>query len=177
MPRENGPWRACRATQSSHISLHSFVEEFYYDHHSMDSPHVGFDKIMNVGQLAKRVGVGIDTIRYYEKQGVLPKPLRSGSGAGYRRYSDEDVARLEFIRRAKALGFSLAEITDLLALSGNAQADMSAVTIAVRQHLQTVKNKLTELDRIRAGLEALIEICPGQGEVKACPILAALSKE
>ena len=132
---------------------------------------------MNIGQLSKRVAVGIDTIRYYEKKGVLPKPLRLGSGAGYRRYTNEDVARLEFIRRAKALGFSLAEITNLLALSDNAQADMSAVTAAAHQHLQTVKTKLIELDRIRAGLEALIEICPGQGEVKACPIISALSKD
>ena len=132
---------------------------------------------MNIGQLAKLAGVGIDTIRYYEKESVLPKPRRLGPGAGYRRYTEADVARLEFIRRAKALGFTLAEITDLLTLSGNAQADMSAVNAAVRQHLQTVKTKLTELERIRAGLEALITICPGQGEVKTCPILAALSKE
>ena len=132
---------------------------------------------MNIGQLAKLAGVGIDTIRYYEKEAVLPKPLRLGPGAGYRRYTDEDVARLEFIRRAKALGFSLAEITDLLALSGNTHADMSAVTLTVRQHLQTVKTKLAELERIRAGLEALIDVCPGQGEIKTCPILAALSKE
>jgi len=134
-------------------------------------------KSMNIGQLAKLAGVGIDTIRYYEKEAVLPKPQRLGSGAGYRRYTNEDVARLEFIRRAKALGFSLAEITDLLALSGNADADMSAVNAAVREHLYTVKNKQAELDRIRKGLEALIDICPGQGEIKTCPILAALSKE
>ena len=132
---------------------------------------------MNIGQLAKLAGVGIDTIRYYEKEAVLPKPQRLGSGAGYRRYTEADVARLEFIRRAKALGFSLTEITDLLALSGNAQADMSSVKAAVRQHLQIVKTKLAELERIRSGLEALINICPGQGEVKTCPILAALSKE
>lgn len=132
---------------------------------------------MNIGQLAKLAGVGIDTIRYYEKEAVLPKPLRLGSGSGYRRYTEADVARLEFIRRAKALGFTLAEITELLALSGNAQADMSAVNTAVRQHLQTVKTKLAELESIRAGLEALIDICPGQGEIKTCPILAALSKE
>lgn len=134
-------------------------------------------KSMNIGQLAKLAGVGIDTIRYYEKEAVLPKPQRLGSGAGYRRYTEADVARLEFIRRAKTLGFSLAEITALLVLSGNAQADMSAVNTAVREHLQTVKNKLAELERIRVGLEALIDICPGQGEVKTCPILAALSKE
>ena len=134
-------------------------------------------KSMNIGQLAKLAGVGIDTIRYYEKEAVLPKPRRLGPGAGYRRYTEADVARLEFIRRAKALGFTLAEITELLALSSNAQADMSNLNAAVRQHLQTVKTKLTELERIRAGLEALIDICPGQGEIKTCPILAALSKE
>jgi len=121
--------------------------------------------------------VGVDTIRYYEKEAVLPQPLRLGSGAGYRRYTEEDVARLEFIRRAKALGFSLAEITDLLALSGNSDADMSVVNQAVREHLQTVKDKQSELERIRKGLEALIDSCPGQGEIKTCPILAALSKD
>jgi len=134
-------------------------------------------KSMNIGELAKRAGVGVDTIRYYEKEAVLPQPLRLGPGAGYRRYTEEDVARLEFIRRAKALGFSLAEITDLLALSGNLDADMSVVNLAVREHLQTVKDKQSELDRIRKGLEALIDSCPGQGEVKTCPILAALSKD
>jgi len=69
----------------------------------------------------------------------LPKPRRLGPVAGYRRYTEADVARLEFIRRAKALGFALAEITELLALSSNAQADMSNLNAAVRQHLQTVK--------------------------------------
>lgn len=132
-------------------------------------------KAMNIGQLAKQTGISIDTIRYYEKEGVLPKPQRLGSG--YRRYSDDDVARLEFIRRAKALGFSLSEISSLLSLSSNSQADMSGVNAAVRLHLQSVKTKLAELERIRKGLEALIDICPGQGEINHCPIVAALSRE
>ncbi len=133
------------------------------------------DKAMNIGQLAKLTGISIDTIRYYEKESVLPKPQRLGSG--YRRYCDDDVARLEFICRAKALGFSLSEISSLLSLSSNSQADMSGVNAAVRLHLQSVKTKLAELERIRKGLETLIDICPGQGEINNCPIVAALSKE
>jgi len=133
------------------------------------------DKAMNMGQLAKLAAIGIDTIRYYEKQGVLPKLQRLGSG--YRRYGEVDLAQLEFIRRAKALGFTLSDIAILLSLSGNAQADMSGMNTAVRQQLTLVKTKLAELERIRVGLESLIDICPGHGEIQTCPIAAALSKE
>lgn len=130
---------------------------------------------MNIGLLAKKANVGIDTIRYYEKLGILPKPKRLGSG--YRCYGDADVARLNFIQRTKLLGFSLAEISALLMLSNNTQSDMSKVKKTVHQHLQTVLNKQIELEKIRLGLEALLDKCPGQGEVKSCPIIAEFTKE
>ena len=78
---------------------------------------------MKIGELAQRAGVRIDTVRYYERQGLLPAPQRQASG--YRRYEDSDVARLRFVRRAKALGFTLIEIRELLALSGRREEDAS----------------------------------------------------
>ena len=80
---------------------------------------------MQIGQLAQRADVAIDTVRYYERNGILPKPERQASG--YRHYGDEDVSRLRFVRRAKALGFTLVEIRDLLALSGRRCRDMAGI--------------------------------------------------
>lgn len=130
---------------------------------------------MNIGQLANRAGVPIDTVRYYEKQGVLPPPSRSA--AGYRRYGDDDLARLRFVRRAKALGFTLGEIRELLSLSGRRGEDMAAVNSAAQEKLADVEAKLAELRRIRDGLRQLVEICPGHGALERCPILAALAHE
>lgn len=128
---------------------------------------------MQIGQLAQQAGVPIDTVRYYERQGILPPPERQVSG--YRHYRPDDVARLRFVRRAKALGFSLAEVRELLALSGGPAEDMSGLKAAASEKLDDVGHKIAELERIRDGLEALIAACPGHGALAQCPILAALS--
>lgn len=125
---------------------------------------------MQIGQLSKRTGVPVDTIRYYESHGVLPPPARRPSG--YRIYTESDAERLAFIRRAKDMGFTLRETHELLALS--ASTDMSAVRAAAREKLVTVDRKLAELQRIRNGLAALVEACPGHGAPARCPILGAL---
>lgn len=130
---------------------------------------------MQIGQLAKRSGVAVDTVRYYESHGILPPPTRQASG--YRSYNDDDVARLLFVRRAKALGFTLREIRELLDLSGRRHEDMAVVRDAAAQKLADVESKLDELQRIRDGLRTLIEACPGHGDVAQCPILGALSAE
>lgn len=130
---------------------------------------------MQIGQLAQRADVAIDTVRYYERNGILPKPERQASG--YRRYSEDDVARLQFVRRAKALGFTLVEIRDLLALSGRRADDMAGLKVAATEKLADVEHKLEELTRIRDGLQALVASCPGHGPLDRCPILAALAEE
>lgn len=130
---------------------------------------------MQIGQLAQRAGVAVDTVRYYEGQGVLPRPQRSPSG--YRRYDADDVARLRFVRRAKALGFTLNEICELLALSSPPADDMAGLKAAANEKLADVEHKLAELARIRDGLQALVDACPGHGALERCPILAALSEE
>ncbi|MGH8505139.1 MAG: MerR family transcriptional regulator [Stenotrophobium sp.] len=127
---------------------------------------------LTIGKLAQQAGVNIDTIRYYERSGLLPEPQRRASG--YRDYSSDAVARLQFIRRAKALGFSLDDITELLSLSG--RRDVKAVKAAAQARLQSVEQKISELQRIRKGLRTLIDACPGHGDADRCPIISALSQ-
>ncbi len=130
---------------------------------------------MKIGTLAKRADVAIDTVRYYERQGLLPAPVRLASG--YRDYDSDDVSRLRFIRRAKALGFTLAEIAELLALSARREGDMAGMKAAAQQKLLDVDAKLAELQRIRKGLTELVASCPGHGALEHCPILDALAGE
>lgn len=130
---------------------------------------------MKIGELAHRAGVGIDTVRYYERQGLLPAPERLASG--YRRYGRTDVARLRFVRRAKALGFTLLEIRDLLALSERREDDMGGLKAAAAAKLADVEARVIELTRIRDGLKTLVASCPGHGALGQCPILNALAEE
>lgn len=130
---------------------------------------------MNIGQLARQAGVAIDTIRYYERQHLLPPPPRSPSG--YRRYEAQDAMRLNFIRRAKALGFTLDEIRELLSLSSSSDSDMAAMKTAATAKLVVVEQRLAELARMRDALRTLIDACPGHGELERCPILNALVED
>lgn len=130
---------------------------------------------MNIGQLARQAGVPIDTIRYYERQRLIPAPARTASG--YRQYARDDVTRLEFIRRAKTLGFTLDEIGELMSLSGNLSSDMKGMKEAVVKKLEVVEERLAELTRVRDALRQLTEACPGHGALAACPIMAALTSE
>ncbi|SDR10441.1 Cu(I)-responsive transcriptional regulator [Pseudoxanthomonas sp. CF385] len=130
---------------------------------------------MNIGQLSRRTGVPIDTVRYYEKQRLLPPPTRTASG--YRHYEADDVLRLTFIRRAKTLGFTLEEIRDLLALSRADDGDMAAIRAAAASKLADVEQRIAELTRVRDGLQTLVSACPGHGALDQCPILSALGGE
>lgn len=128
---------------------------------------------LGIGQLAKRGGVGIDTVRYYERNGLLAPSTRLASG--YRRYGDLELSRLRFIRRAQGLGFTLREIKDLLALS--AQRDVARVKRSAQTKLVDVKARIVALERVRDGLANLIDECPGHGRAADFPILKALSDE
>jgi MerR family copper efflux transcriptional regulator len=126
---------------------------------------------MTIGLLAKHAGVNVDTIRYYERNGLIPKPIRRASG--YREYETADVRRLRFIMRAKELGFALAEIGELLSLS--ADRNVAGVKRRAEKRLEQVEHKIKELQRVRRGLKTLIHACPGHGDLERCPIVAALS--
>ncbi len=114
-------------------------------------------------------------MRYYERQGLLPAPQRLMSG--YRQYAQGDVARLRFVRRAKALGFTLIEIRELLALSSHREDDMAGMKAAALEKLADIEDKLIELTRIRDGLKTLVASCPGHGALEHCPILNALAED
>jgi MerR family copper efflux transcriptional regulator len=128
---------------------------------------------LGIGELAKRAGVGIDTVRYYERSGLLNPHSRLPSG--YRRYRDLEVARLRFIRRAQALGFTLSEIKSLLRLS--AQRNVAQVKRSAQAKLEDVERRIKELQRVQEGLAELIAECPGHGRADDCPILRALGGE
>ena len=130
---------------------------------------------MKIGELAARARVGIDTVRFYERQGLLPAPRRQASG--YRRYESDDLARLQFVRRAKTLGFRLVDTSELLALSALRESDMAAMKFAALAKLADVESRLAEMTRVRDGLKGLVDACPGHGALGRCPILHALAEE
>jgi MerR family copper efflux transcriptional regulator len=130
---------------------------------------------LTIGAVAREAGVPIDTIRYYEREGLLPEPRRRASG--YRDYDLAAVQRLRFIRRAKDLGFTLEEIRDLLALSTDRNNGVGGVKERAGQRLDAIDARIAELKRIRRGLAELIEACPGHGVPEDCPILRALGEE
>ena len=128
---------------------------------------------LTIGRLAKASDTGVETIRFYERRGLLPAPPRSA--AGYRRYPRNTVQQLRFIRRAKALGFSLDEIAALFVLHRDTQdhsrADVKAITEA---KLTQIEKKIRDLERMRVALAKLVAACSGEGPVRGCPIIEAL---
>lgn len=130
---------------------------------------------LTIGQLAELAGVTPETIRYYEREGVLPTPARSGAGS-YRRYHAADAQRLRFIRRARVLGFSLDEVRELLSLAGADPAQpCTDVNRIARAHLTQVDDKLAQLTALRSELAAVIDRCGGIVPLSQCRILEALA--
>jgi len=129
---------------------------------------------MKIGELAAATGCHFETIRYYEKVGLLPKPQRTASG--YRAYRPGDIARVRFITRGRALGFSLDEIRSLLHLSESPNLACGDIDALARQHLAEVREKLAQLQRMEAELVATIERCRG-GQRATCAVLESLALE
>jgi MerR family copper efflux transcriptional regulator len=128
-----------------------------------------------IGGLAGAVGVNVQTVRYYERRGLLPKPKRRASG--YREYLASDVARLEFIRRAQALGFTLSEIEQLLALRVDPRTTPEDVHRAVDEKIEAVEAKIADLTRISSALRKMATACHAHGLLGDCPFLEALESE
>lgn len=130
---------------------------------------------LTIGELAARTGCTPEAIRYYEREGVVPRPARAGSGR-YRQYGDADVERLAFLRRARELGFSLAEVRALLTFSdGDPGRSCGEVDALARAHLTQVDAKLGQLSALRDALAGVIDQCRGGLAVADCRILGALS--
>jgi MerR family copper efflux transcriptional regulator len=129
---------------------------------------------LTISQLAKLADIPIATIRYYERTGLIAEPPRRASG--YRQYPEDAVKRLHLIHRAKNLGFTLHEISEILTLMEQPGGNANSFKIAAEAKLIAVEHKMTELDRIHSGLQALIAACPGSGSLDKCPIVAALNE-
>ncbi|MBS3966997.1 MAG: MerR family DNA-binding protein [Truepera sp.] len=125
------------------------------------------------GQVAHLSGLDIETVRFYEKQGLIDEPPRSDSG--YRQYSEQDVSRLRLIKRAKELGFSLKEIADLLELQVNPKTGSAEVRAQAEAKIADIDEKIADLTKMRATLATLTEACSGEGATTECPIIEALN--
>jgi MerR family transcriptional regulator, copper efflux regulator len=127
---------------------------------------------LTIGRAAQAAGVNVETIRFYERRGLVTQPPRPRGG--YRAYSAETVSRIRFIRRAQEIGFSLREIEELLSLRTDPRADCGDVREKARAKLDIVDQKIAELKRVRVALNDVISACPGHGALRACSILEAL---
>lgn len=125
-----------------------------------------------IGELARITGANIETIRFYEKEGLLPEPQRTSRG--FRKYTPEDARRLGFIQRAKNLGFTLKEIRELLELRVDARTTCADVKMRAENKLADVEQKIRELQQIKDALHTLVSQCSGKGPAGDCPILEAL---
>ena len=130
---------------------------------------------MKIGEVAKAAGLGIDTIRFYERQGLIEEPSRRPSG--YRDYTADVVISLRFIKRAKELGFSLKEIAELLRLESNAGATPADIRNHAEAKLEDLEDRIRALQRMRRSLRKLVDSCPRHGPLSDCSILRALAPD
>lgn len=128
---------------------------------------------LTIGTLAERSSVGVETIRFYERQGLLPPPSRTSSG--YRAYPPDAVERVQFIRRAKEVGFTLEEIGELLALKVSHGKSCETVRQRALNKVADIDRKVKDLRRMRRALDTLVQRCSGQEGIDDCTILDALS--
>lgn len=130
---------------------------------------------LTIGQLAKSAGVGVETVRFYERKGLLAEPNRRPSG--YRQYGEEVVNRLRFIKRAKELGFTLSEIKDLLSLRLDPTTTCADVKQRAEEKIDDIEAKIRTLRRMKNALMKVTKACSGRGGTSECPILEALDKD
>ncbi len=130
---------------------------------------------MKIGEVAKAAGVGIDAVRFYEREGLLPEPARRPSG--YREYSPDAVVDLRFIKRAKDLGFSLKEISELLSIEREPDAGAADVKALAEEKLADLEDKIRALQRMKKALRKVAESCPGRGPTSDCSILRSLTED
>jgi Hg(II)-responsive transcriptional regulator len=130
---------------------------------------------LTIGHLAQLGGVNLETIRYYERRGLLPKPARTA--AGYRQFAPEAARRLRFIKRAQELGFSLDEIRDLLALGTRPRQNRATIRVRAQAKIDDINGKIAALAAMKNTLHELVNQCEHCGPTAECPILASLDEE
>jgi MerR family mercuric resistance operon transcriptional regulator len=132
-------------------------------------------KSLTIGRLAKEAGVNLETVRFYERQGLLPKPPRSSSG--YRLFPTDAARRLRFIRRAQELGFSLKEIRELLSLRVSRTTKSKDIRVRTEGKIADIEAKIRSLESMKRTLRKLTNVCDGCAPLAECPILDSLDRE
>jgi len=127
-----------------------------------------------IGQVAREAGIGVETVRFYEREGLLEEPQRRQSG--YRQFQPEAIDRLRFIKQAQRLGFTLREVKELLALKLDPRASRSEIRERAVAKVADIDKRIAELRRMKKALAPLIEACDGRGTLEGCPILAAIEE-
>jgi MerR family mercuric resistance operon transcriptional regulator len=127
---------------------------------------------LTIGHLAREAGINLETVRYYERQGLLQKPPRSASG--YRLFPAEAARRIKFIRRAQELGFSLREIRELLSLRVSPTTQSAEIREKAEAKIGDIEAKIRSLESMKKSLRKLTKSCAGCGPVAECPILESL---
>ena len=127
---------------------------------------------LSAGKLAKAADVNVETLRYYEKRGLLPEPPRKESG--YRVYPESAVERLKFIKGAQVLGFTLEEIQELLDMRLDTKANRADVRQSATKKIDDIQEKIEALEQMKQALEHLVHQCHGDGSTAECPILEAI---
>lgn len=125
-----------------------------------------------IGQVAREAGVGVETIRFYERQKLLKQPPRRSSG--YRQFDLEAVKRLRFIKQSQRLGFTLREIRELLSLRLDPDCTRAKIKARAEAKIADIDSRIQELRKMRKALMPLIEACDGAGDIAGCPILEAM---
>jgi MerR family mercuric resistance operon transcriptional regulator len=131
-------------------------------------------KGLTIGQVARQAGVKVETVKFYERQGLVEQPPRPAWG--YRTYPPQAVARIRFIRRAQELGFSLREIGELLGLRHTPETSCAEVKARAEAKIADIERKREELRKMQEALQRLAETCKGEGPVSECPILEAMDE-
>ncbi len=126
---------------------------------------------LTIGMVARKAGVGVETIRFYQREGLVVEPAKPA--IGFRHYPVETIERLRFISHAKGLGFKLAEIATLLELSAS---DCTTTRVLTQQKLDAVRAKISSLQAMEAALDELVSTCESRAPSDACPIIAALKE-
>ena len=124
---------------------------------------------LKIGEVARKTNVGIETIRFYERRGLIPCPVRSASG--YRQYSEDAIKRIQFIKNAKELGFSLKEIAELFALRVRSKTRCGDIKKKAEAKITDIDERIKTLQKMRHALKKLSSECKGKGPLGDCPIL------
>lgn len=128
-----------------------------------------------IGQVARASGIGVETVRFYEREGLLESPARRSSG--YRQFDESAITRLRFIKQAQRLGFTLREIKELLALKLDPDCSRAKVRDRAIAKVEDIDARINELKRMKKALTPLIVACDGKGAIEGCPILVAMDSE